>query len=136
MRETVRSWLAAHPNPSHLELAEAGYVAPHWPAPYGVNADPTEQLLIDQELQRAEVSGPQNPIAVGWAGPTLLHTGTEEQQKRYLPKMLTGEEIWCQMFSEPDAGSDLAALSTRAVRDGDEYVVNGSKVWTSGGHHS
>ena len=136
MRARVRAWLDDHPSPSADDLAEAGFVAPHWPEPYGVAASPLEQLVIDQELKRAGVRRPSNAIAIGWAGPTILHAGTPEQQQRYLPKMLNGEEIWCQMFSEPDAGSDLASLATRAERDGDEYVVNGSKIWTSGGHHS
>jgi alkylation response protein AidB-like acyl-CoA dehydrogenase len=113
-------------------LAEAGYVAPHWPRPWGLDADPVQQLLIDDELARAGVRRPSNPIGIGWAGPTILHGGTPEQQARYLPGLLSGEEIWCQLFSEPGAGSDLADLGTRAVRDGDEYVVNGQKIWTSG----
>ncbi|KAG1648438.1 Acyl-CoA dehydrogenase FadE34 [Nymphon striatum] len=136
MRDTVRDWIDHHPTPTFKELAEAGYVAPHWPAPYGVDADPIEQLVIDQELKAAGIQRPKNAIGIGWAGPTIMHAGTEEQMARYLPPMLSGEEIWCQMFSEPDAGSDLAALSTRAERDGDEYVINGSKIWTSGGHQS
>jgi alkylation response protein AidB-like acyl-CoA dehydrogenase len=133
-RKEVRAWLAEHPAPSGKELAEAGYVAPHWPKPYGLDADPLTQLVIDEELRSAKVSRPANPIGIGWAGPTLLHAGTAEQQQRWLPKMLSGEEIWCQLFSEPGSGSDLANLSTRAVRDGDEWVVNGQKIWTSLGH--
>ena len=136
MRAVVRDWIAAHPQPSARQLAEAGYVAPHWPAPYGLGADPIEQLVIDQELRAAGIRRPSNPIGIGWSGPTILHAGSDEQKDRYLLPMLAGEEIWCQMFSEPEAGSDLAALATRAVRDGDEYVINGSKIWTSGGHHS
>ena len=109
-------------------------MAPHWPEPYGRAADPMTQLIIDDELRAARVTRPYNPIGIGWAGPTLLHAGTEEQRKRYLPPMLAGEEIWCQLFSEPESGSDLASLRTRAVRDGDTYVVTGQKIWTSLGH--
>ena len=133
-RLAVREWLAANPRPSGRQLAEAGYVAPHWPAPWGLDADPIHQLIIDEELRRARVSRPINPIGIGWAGPTILHAGTEEQKERYLMPLLAGEEIWCQLFSEPVAGSDLAGLGTRAVRDGDQYVVNGQKIWTSLGH--
>jgi alkylation response protein AidB-like acyl-CoA dehydrogenase len=130
-RVAVRSWLAEHPRPSGAELAEAGYVSPHWPEPWGLAADPIHQLIIDDELRAAGVRRPNNPIGIGWAGPTLIHAGTPEQQARYLPKLLSGEEIWCQLFSEPGAGSDLASLGTRAVRDGDEWIIDGSKIWTS-----
>ena len=133
-RRSVRDWLAAHPRPSGRELAEAGLVAPHWPRPWGLDADPIHQLVIDDELRRAGVQQPLNPIGIGWAGPTIIHAGTEAQKQRYLPPLLAGEEFWCQLFSEPGAGSDLANLSTRAVRDGDVYVVNGQKIWTSFGH--
>ncbi len=121
----------AHPRPSGRALAEAGYVAPHWPEPWGISADPIHQLVIDDELRRAGVRRPVNPIGIGWAGPTLLHAGSDQQKQRYLMPLLAGEELWCQLFSEPDAGSDLASLSTRAVRDGDEWVVTGQKIWTS-----
>jgi len=130
-RVAFRQWLLDHPKPSGRELAEAGYVAPHWPAPWGLDADPIHQLVIDEELRRAGVSRPMNPIGIGWAGPTILHAGTPQQKVRYLMPLLAGEEVWCQLFSEPGAGSDLANLGTRAVRDGDEYVVNGQKIWTS-----
>ncbi len=133
-RLAVRQWLAANPTPTGRMLADAGYVSPHWPAPWGLDADPIHQLVIDDELRRAGVRRPNNPIGIGWAGPTLLHAGTPEQQARWLPGLLSGEEIWCQLFSEPGAGSDLANLRTRAVCDGDEYVVNGHKIWTSLGH--
>jgi alkylation response protein AidB-like acyl-CoA dehydrogenase len=131
-RAAVRRWLIDHPRPGGRELAEAGYVAPHWPPPYGLGADPIHQLIVDDELERAGVNRPVNPIGIGWAGPTILYAGSEQQKERYLPPMLSGEEFWCQLFSEPGAGSDLAGLSTRAVRDGDEWVVNGQKLWTSG----
>ncbi|MGH9115180.1 MAG: acyl-CoA dehydrogenase family protein, partial [Acidimicrobiales bacterium] len=135
-RLAVRSWIAEHPRPTGREMAEAGWVVPHWPPPYGLGADPVHQLVIDEELRRSGVSRPINPIGIGWAAPTILLAGTEEQKERYLWPALAGEETWCQLFSEPDAGSDLASLSTRAVRDGDEWVVNGSKIWSSGAHLS
>ena len=133
-RLVVRDWLSEHPRPTGRVLAEAGYVVPHWPAPYGVDADPVHQLIIDEELRRAGVSRPPNPIGIGWAAPTILMAGTQAQKDRYLWPALAGEEFWCQLFSEPDAGSDLASLTTRAVRDGDEWVLTGSKIWTSGAH--
>ena len=135
-RLAVREWIEANPNPSGKQLAEAGYVVPHWPEPYGLNAGGEHQLLIDEELRNAGISRPNNQIGIGWAGPTILSAGTQAQKDRYLAKILSGEEFWCQMFSEPDSGSDLANLSTRAVRDGDSYIINGSKIWTSGGHHA
>lgn len=133
-RTAIRGWLADNPQPTNVELAESGYVAPHWPRPYGLDADPIHQLVIDQELRNAGVRRPQNMIGIGWAGPTLLAAGTDAQQERFLPRLLSGEEVWCQLFSEPGAGSDLAALATSAVRDGDEWIVNGQKIWTSLGH--
>jgi alkylation response protein AidB-like acyl-CoA dehydrogenase len=135
-RAEVRAWLAEHPAPTGRQLAEAGYVAPHWPKPWGLDADPIHQILIDEELQAAGVKRPSNTIGIGWAGPTIVHGGTEEQKERYLFPLLAAEEIWCQLFSEPGSGSDLASLSTRAVRDGDEWVVNGQKIWTSLAQHS
>jgi alkylation response protein AidB-like acyl-CoA dehydrogenase len=133
-RIAIREWLAAHPNPTSVQLAEAGLVAPHLPKPWGLGADANHQLLIDDELKRANVRLPINPIGIGWAGPTILYAGTEEQQHRWLPKLLSGEEFWCQLFSEPSAGSDLASLTTRAERDGDEWIITGQKVWTSYAH--
>ena len=135
-RTAVRAWIAEHPDASPRDLAEAGYVVPHWPAPWGLDADPIQQLIIDDELSKANVRRPSNPIGIGWAAPTIFLAGTPEQHTRYLPKIFSGEEVWCQLFSEPDAGSDLASLSCRAVKDGDEYVVNGSKIWSSGAHHA
>ncbi len=133
-RVAVRSWLESNPSPTGRALAEAGYVAPHWPRPWGLDADPVHQLIIDDELRRRRVTRPSNVIGIGWAGPTIIHAGTPEQKDRYLWPLLAAEEIWCQLFSEPGAGSDLANLSTRAVRDGDTYVVNGQKIWTSYAH--
>jgi len=133
-RRRVRDWLAQHPHPSGRQLAEAGYVVPHWAHPYGLDADPLTQLVIDDELRAAGVRRPINPIGIGWAGPTILYAGSEEQKERWLWPLLSGEEFWCQLFSEPGAGSDLASLTTRAERDGDQWVVNGQKVWTSYAH--
>jgi 3-oxochol-4-en-24-oyl-CoA dehydrogenase len=133
-RRGVRDWLDEHSHPTGRQLAEAGYVAPHWAPPYGLDADPLTQLMIDEELRRAGVRRPVNPIGIGWAGPTLMYAGTAEQKDRWLWPLLSGEEFWCQLFSEPGAGSDLASLSTRAERDGDHWVVNGQKVWTSYAH--
>jgi alkylation response protein AidB-like acyl-CoA dehydrogenase len=133
-RQEMRQWLVEHPSPSGHQLAQAGLVAPHWPEPWGRGADVEYQLLIDDELSRAKVQRPINPIGIGWAGPTILYAGTPAQQERWLPGLLSGEEFWCQLFSEPNAGSDLASLSTSATLDGDEWVITGQKVWTSYAH--
>jgi alkylation response protein AidB-like acyl-CoA dehydrogenase len=138
-RVAVREWIAAHPKPTEADLHAAGYVVPHWPAPWGLDADPIHQLIIDDELRRAGVAclaGAVNAIGVGWAAPTILLAGSDWQKQRFLDPIFRADEIWCQLFSEPDAGSDLAGLSTRAERDGDEYVINGSKIWSSGAHHA
>jgi alkylation response protein AidB-like acyl-CoA dehydrogenase len=132
----VREFLAAHPAPAGRELAEAGLVCPHWPRPWGLAADPATQLAIDEELDAAGVARPENQIGTGWAGPTIVAAGTPEQQERFLPPLLAGEEIWCQLFSEPEAGSDLASLRTTARRDGDHYVVEGQKIWTTWADHA
>jgi alkylation response protein AidB-like acyl-CoA dehydrogenase len=133
-RVELRRWLAEHPHPSGRELADAKLVAPAWPEPWGRNASVEYQLLIDEELRLAEVRRPINPIGIGWAGPTIVVAGTKEQQERWLPKLLSGEEFWCQLFSEPDAGSDLASLTTSARKDGEEWVITGQKLWTSYAH--
>jgi alkylation response protein AidB-like acyl-CoA dehydrogenase len=133
-RVQIREWLGEHPDPTGRELADAKLVAPAWPEPWGLGASVEHQLLIDDELRRADVRRPINPIGIGWAGPTILVAGTEAQRGRWLPKLLSGEEFWCQLFSEPNAGSDLASLSTTATRDGDEWVITGQKVWTSYAH--
>jgi alkylation response protein AidB-like acyl-CoA dehydrogenase len=139
-RAEMRAWLdevapdGTWPDDFTRRLAQAGYVAPHWPRPWGLDAGPIQQLEIDAELRAARAPRPFNPIGIGWAGPTLLVAGTQEQQERWLPSLLDGSEVWCQLFSEPGAGSDLASLMTRAVRDGDEWVVDGQKVWTTFAH--
>lgn len=121
----------------HKKLYDAGFVGINWPKEYGGRgATLLEQVVFSEELAKHRAPGPTNGIGIGWAGPTIMAAGTEEQKKRFLPKILTAEEIWCQGFSEPEAGSDLANVQTRAVDQGDHYIVNGQKVWTSGGHYS
>lgn len=116
-------------------LAEAGLMAPHWPAPFGRAATPGEQLVIDSELSAAGVVRPD--ISIGWwAAPTILQAGTPEQIERFIPGTLTGEVFWCQLFSEPGAGSDLAALRTKAVRVDGGWRLTGQKVWSSNAHRA
>jgi alkylation response protein AidB-like acyl-CoA dehydrogenase len=117
-------------------LVERGWVAPAWPREYGGAGMPVmEQFILNEEF--AEARAPQvGGLGVSMAGPTLIVHGTEEQKQEHLPRILSGEVIWCQGFSEPGAGSDLAALQTRAVRDGDDYVINGQKIWTSMAQHA
>jgi len=111
-------------------LADAGLLAPHWPRPWGREAGPAEQLLIDQELAAAGVERPD--LVIGWwAAPTILEHGTPEQVERFIPPTLRGELQWCQLFSEPGAGSDLAALRTKAVKVDGGWRLTGQKVWTS-----
>ncbi len=118
-------------------LYEGGWAGITWPAEYGGRGGtPIQQMIFDQEQARFDVSAGAFAVGIGMVGPTLIAHGTEEQKKRYLEPLLRGDEVWCQLFSEPGAGSDLAGLTTRAVRDGDEWVVNGQKVWNSGAHHS
>lgn len=114
-------------------LVDEGWAAITWPKAYGGRGGTAMQNVIwGQEAGQFGVTVNNYAVGIGMAGPTILRHGTEEQKQRYLRPMLRGDEIWCQLFSEPDAGSDLANISTRAVRDGDEFVVTGQKVWTSG----
>jgi alkylation response protein AidB-like acyl-CoA dehydrogenase len=113
-------------------LFEGGWAGITWPKAYGGRGGrPIEQVIFNQEQARYGVSSGALMISIGMAGPTVLAHGTDEQRERFLAPMLRGDELWCQLFSEPAAGSDLAGLATRAERDGDEWVVNGQKVWTS-----
>ncbi len=113
----------------------AGYLGMAWPTEYGGRGvDPEFQSIADQEMRRHGVPICFNVIGLGWAGPLILDIGTVEEKERYLKGILSAEDIWCQGFSEPDHGSDLGSAQTRAVRDGDEYVVNGTKIWTTLGN--
>ena len=118
------------------KLAQRGWIAPAWPKEYGgLGASIYEQMVFNEEFGYwgAPDTGTRG-FGVGMIGPTLIIHGNEEQKKNYLPKITSGEHIWCQGYSEPGAGSDLASLQTRATRDGDDFIINGQKIWTSGGH--
>lgn len=116
-------------------LAESGYLMPHWPAPYGLAAEPALQLLIDAEFERAGVVRPDLVIGA-WAIPTILEHGTAAQQERFVGPTLAGDVVWCQLFSEPEAGSDLAALRTKATRVDGGWELTGQKIWTSQAHNA
>jgi alkylation response protein AidB-like acyl-CoA dehydrogenase len=125
--EQLRDW--------NRRLADAGFAAIAWPVEYGGRgAGIMEQVVFAEETARARAPGTVNPIGLANIAPAIMQWGTDEQKRRYLPRMLRGDDIWCQGFSEPNAGSDLASLRCRAVRDGDEFVVNGQKVWNTLGH--
>jgi alkylation response protein AidB-like acyl-CoA dehydrogenase len=125
--EAVKAFCAA--------LGEDGFLTPHWPIAYGGReASPWEQLIVGEEMWAAGEPRGGQYMNTNWIGPALMAFGTDEQRARHLPPISRGEVNWCQGFSEPDAGSDLAALRCRAVRDGDAYVVNGQKIWTSYAH--
>jgi alkylation response protein AidB-like acyl-CoA dehydrogenase len=155
-RQRVRAWLEANiprewravRNPDmpraeafdmlrrwQRQLYDAGFIGLTWPREAGgAGLTFLEEMVLHQEMALAKAPPILNILGVGMAGPTIIAYGTDEQKKRYPPKILSGEEIWCQGYSEPDAGSDLASLQTRAVKDGDTWVINGQKVWTSLAH--
>ncbi len=160
-RDELKQWLAVHmkelpewyrqrdiPGPEidsqeyhnfsvwwHRKLYDAGFVGITWPREYdGRGGTIMEQVIFYEEIARHRAPGLANAHGIGWCGPAFLAHGTEEQKKRYLPKILSAEEIWCTFYSEPEAGSDMANVQTRAVEDGDHWVVNGQKVWSSGAH--
>jgi alkylation response protein AidB-like acyl-CoA dehydrogenase len=161
LRGQTRSWLAENLPPGWMEavdagddervaqlrrdldysawckaMGESGYATPTWPAEYGAGLSLAPNLAkhVNEVLNHYKVPRPFNIIGIGMGGPTVITWGSEEQKERLLRPMATNEEIWCQLFSEPSAGSDVAGLATRAARDGDEWVVNGQKVWTTLAH--
>jgi alkylation response protein AidB-like acyl-CoA dehydrogenase len=118
------------------KLGSRGWVAPAWPKEYGgAGLSVIEQFIFNQEMARAAAPRP-NFLAIAIAGPTIMVHGSDEQKAQHLPGILSGDVYWCQGFSEPSSGSDLASLRTSAVKDGDEYVINGSKIWTTGAHRA
>lgn len=152
-RLELRAWLAANPPQGYdpvtfpqleqnerfalqldwqRQLHRGGWVGIHWPQAYGGRgATVMEQTIYRREMVRARLPEIANFMGTRIAGPTLIHWGTEAQKQRYIPTILNGDEIWCQGYSEPGAGSDIASLQTRAVEEGDDFIINGQKVWTS-----
>jgi alkylation response protein AidB-like acyl-CoA dehydrogenase len=151
-RDQLRAWLADnHPGPEpegdvagfefrrawQRRLHDDDWAGVSWPKEYGGRgATLVEQAIYNEELARAQAPSTANVLGLAMGGPTVIAHGSEEQKRRYLEPILSADEIWCQGFSEPEAGSDLASLKTRAVRDGDEWVVTGQKVWTTLAHHA
>ncbi|HXQ22805.1 MAG TPA: acyl-CoA dehydrogenase family protein, partial [Candidatus Acidoferrales bacterium] len=157
-RKKVRAWIKANLPPREKDgsgieygdpkriaamkawqhkLYNAGYVAMGWPKAYGgQEADVVQQTIVNEELLTARAPGLIGMMGIQMVGPTLIQFGTDEQRRRYLPKILSAEEIWCQGYSEPGSGSDLASLKTRAELVGDEFIVNGQKVWTSSAQYA
>jgi len=156
-RQTVRDFLAANLPPDWEKLAhgpgsamqtefsktfcgalaEAGLLVPHWPGQWGGrDADPWTSFILAEEMWEAGEPRGGQYMNVNWIGPTLMRFGTPEQQARYIPPMAQGQTLWCQGFSEPEAGSDLASLRTRADRESDNYLINGQKIWTSYAGHA
>ena len=139
-RQQVRQWLEANLPKKRLEtiedrkewhrkLYEAGYLGMGWPKEYGgQDARPMEQAIVGAEMARVNAPAAVNGLGIGIVGPTIIHHGTEAQKQRFIKNILTAEEIWCQLYSEPNAGSDLAGLRTRAERDGDDFIVTFESV--------
>lgn len=127
--EDMRAW--------QRKVYEAGWAGISWPKEYGGRgATLIEQAIFQEEMARAEAPSLVNGLGLAIIGPTIIAVGTEEQKQRYVSKILSAEEIWCQGFSEPNSGSDVASLGTKAVRDGDDFIINGQKIWTSIAHFS
>ncbi|XOV87188.1 MAG: acyl-CoA dehydrogenase family protein [Pseudomonadota bacterium] len=127
--DDAKQWLA--------DMAERGWTAPTWPKEYGGGGlSGAEARVLAEEMARIKAVAPTSGMGLSMIGPTLLEFGTEEQKQRHIPKIVSGEVNWCQGYSEPGAGSDLASLQTRAVLDGDNFVINGQKIWTSGAQYA
>src|ERR1700754_4690986 len=125
--EQLRAW--------NRTLADARYAAIAWPEEWGGRgAGVMEQVVYAEEMHRAHAPGTLNPLGLSNIAPAIIEHGTDDQKRTLLPRMLRGDDIWCQGFSEPNAGSDLASLRTRAERDGDYWIVNGQKTWNTLGH--
>src|SRR5213593_2401223 len=148
-RARVRSWLAENlPEPGsqrdlpamrawQRKLHAAGFLGAAWPKEYGgAGLSPMEQAILNEELTRVRAPQVVNAMAIWWVGPAIIRYGTDAQKRRFIPPILTADEIWATGYSEPTSGSDMAAAKTRAVRDGDVYVVNGQKIWTTYAHIS
>jgi len=147
-RQHVRDWLKENlpsKKPAtmdekrdwHNKLYQAGFLGMGWPKEFGgQEARPMEQAIVGEELARDGAPASLNGLGISIFAPTLIHHGTDEQKKEHVKKILTAEEIWCQLYSEPNSGSDLASLQCRADVDGDEFVINGQKIWTSGAYNS
>ena len=148
-RARVRAWLATNlPEPSsprdlpamrawQRKLHAGGFLGAAWPKEYGgAGLTPMEQAILNEELTRARAPQVVNAMAIWWVGPAIIRYGTDAQKQRFIPPILTAEEIWATGYSEPSSGSDMAAAKTRAVRDGDDYIVNGQKIWTTLAHIS
>jgi alkylation response protein AidB-like acyl-CoA dehydrogenase len=139
VRTEFKGWLEENWDPDLTmaewwqRLADSGWAAPHWPQPYGRGMSARESAIAREVLADAQAPGPPAGLGYMLAGPTIIAHGSDEQKARYLPPILNGQAAWCQLFSEPGAGSDLASLQCKAMKDGDEWIVNGQKVWTSGG---
>ena len=148
-RERVRQWIEQskppadkHPSTEdlrawQLRLHQAGFLGAAWPKEHGgAGLSSMEQAILNEELARANAPGPLGSMGISWVGPAILRFGTEEQKRRFIPRLLRGDDIWATGYSEPNAGSDMYNTQTRAVRDGDHYVINGQKIWTSLAHVS
>ena len=138
LRREISGWLNANLEPRvegrawQRRLAAGGWGAPAWPVEHGGRGfGPTEMAIFNEEMTRSGAPQAIARIGTGWAGPAIIAHGDDEQKRRFLPSILSGAQVWCQLFSEPDAGSDLAGLRTRAERRGDGWIVNGQKIWTS-----